>query len=124
MTLAERFHQLNLTRQMIRVIRADAMQFNQQVPGDNLRLRVLHAVDYAMSHSQDRVKTNLLFKPINQEIYRGFMIGGGEVETSFGLSIRVMKRQVRSAQTDAVNLSTQAPLQRFVRFIQRKLYAR
>ena len=78
MTLAERLDQFNLAGQMIRVVRPDAMQFIQQFLGDNLRLGVFHAVDHPVSHRPDRCETILLFEPVNQEIRRRFVIGGGE----------------------------------------------
>ena len=68
MPLAERLDQLDLTRQVIRVIRADAIEFIHQFLGDQLRCGMFHPVDHAMSHSLDRFKTFLLFEPINQEI--------------------------------------------------------
>ena len=70
MTLAERLDQFNLAGQMIRVVRADAMQFIQQFLGDQLGRGVFHAVDHAVSHSPDRFETILLFEPINQGIRR------------------------------------------------------
>jgi hypothetical protein len=105
MTLAERLDQFNLARQMIRVVRADAMQFIQQFLGDQFGLGVLHAVDHAVSHRPDRFETILLFEPINQEIRRRFVIGGGELAAVRLFPGRVMERQIRPAQADAVNLS-------------------
>ena len=81
MTLAERLDQFDLARQMIRVVRPDAMQFIQQFLSDHLGLGVFHAVDHAVSHGPDRCETVLLFEPINQEIRRRFVIGGGEAAT-------------------------------------------
>ena len=78
MTLAERLDQLNLAGQMIRVVRADAMQFIQQFLGNHLGLDVLHAMNHAMSHRPDRRKTILLFQPINQGIRSRFVIGGDD----------------------------------------------
>ena len=70
MTLAERLNQFNLARQMIRVVRADAMQFIQQFLCDNFRLGVFHPMNHAMSHAFYRFEINLLFEPVNQEIRR------------------------------------------------------
>ena len=68
MTLAERLDQLDLAGQMVRVVRADAMQFIQQFLGDQLGRGVLHAVDHTVPHSPDRFETILLFEPIDQKL--------------------------------------------------------
>ena len=70
MTLAERLDQFNLAGQMIRVVRADAMQFIQQFLGDKLGRGVFHAMNHPMSHGLDRCEIMLLFEPINQGIRR------------------------------------------------------
>ena len=61
MPLAERLDQFNLARQMIRVVRPEAMQFIQQFLGDHLRLGVFHAVDHAVSHGPDRLRSHSCF---------------------------------------------------------------
>jgi hypothetical protein len=66
----------------------------------------------------------LLFKPINQGIRRRFVIGNGETATCLWLSIQVVKRQIRPAQADAVNLSIKPSLQRFADLVERELDAR
>jgi len=55
---------------MIRVVRADAMQFIQQFLGDNLRLGMFHPMHHPMSHRFDRFEINLLFEPVDQGIRR------------------------------------------------------
>ena len=70
MTLAERLDQVKLAGHMIRVVRADAMQFIQQFRGDQFRLGMFHAVNHPMSHGPDRFEIILLFEPINQGIRR------------------------------------------------------
>ena len=124
MTLAERLDQFNLAGQMIRVVGPDAMQFIQQFLGDNLGLDVFHPMNHPVSHRPDRFKTFLLFQPINQEIRRRFVIGGGEAEAPLPFPGRIMERQIRPAQADAVNLSIKPSLQRFACLIQRELDAR
>ncbi len=53
MMLAERLDQLDFARQMVRVIRTDAMQFIQQFLGDQFGRGVLHAVYDTVSHGSD-----------------------------------------------------------------------
>ena len=113
MTLAEHLDQFNLARQMIRVVRPKAMQFIQQFLGDQFRRGVLHAVDHPVSHRPDRFETILLFQPINQETRCRFVIGGGDATAVLLIPGRVMERQIRPAQADAVNLSIKPLLQRF-----------
>jgi hypothetical protein len=67
MTLAERLDQFNLAGQMIRVVRADAMQFVQQFRGDEFRLGMLHAVNHAMADGFDRCEIRLVSSQSNQE---------------------------------------------------------
>ena len=78
MTLAECFDQFDLTGQMIRVVRADAMQLIQQWLRNHFGFGMLHAVDHTMSHGPDRFETILSLEPIQQEIRGRFVIGGGE----------------------------------------------
>ena len=60
MTLAECLDQFDLAGQMVRVVRADAMQFLQQFLSDQLGRSMLHAVDHAVSHSRTDSKPILL----------------------------------------------------------------
>ena len=121
--LAERLDQFNLAGQMIRVVRPKAMRFSQQFPGDHLGLDVFHAVDHSVSHSQDRSETILLFELINQEIRCRLVIGSGNAASVLLIPGRVVERQIRSAQADAVNLSMQLSLQRLAGLIQHELDA-
>src|SRR5208282_3209530 len=81
-------------------------------------------MDHAVSNRPDRSEMILHFEPINQEIRRRFVIGGGEVAALLLFHGRVMKRQIGPAQADAVNLSIKPSLQRFARLVQRELDAR
>ena len=99
MTLAERLDQFDLAGQMIRVVWPDAMQFIQQFLRDQLGRGVLHAVDHAVSHRLTDSKSVLLFEPINQEIRRRFVIGGGEIAAALLIRGRVIERQIRPAQS-------------------------
>jgi hypothetical protein len=81
-------------------------------------------MDHAVSHRPYQFETILLFQPINQGIRRRFVIGGGEAETPLPFPDRVIERQIRPAQADAVNLSIKPALQRFACLVQRKLDAR
>ena len=124
MTLAERLDQFDLAGQMIRVVRRDAMQFIHQLRRDLFRLGMRHAMHHSVSHGLDRSEGLLRFEPINQETRGRFVIGGGEAATGLRLSIRVVKRQIRPAQADAVNLPIKPLLQRFAHLVQRELDAR
>ena len=90
------------------------MQFIQQFLSDQLGRGVFHAVDHPVSHRPDRFETILFFEPIDQEIRCRFVIGGGEFAALLLFPGRVIERQIRPAQADAVNLSIKPSLQRFV----------
>ena len=79
MTPAKRFDQLNLARQMIRVERADAMQFIQQFLGDQLGRGMLHAVDHPVSHCLHRSEADLFFEPVEEQSRRRPVVGGSDV---------------------------------------------
>ena len=64
MALAERLDQLDLERQMIRVIRRDAVQFIEQLRRDPLRFAMRHPMHHAVSHGFDRSEHRLRFEPI------------------------------------------------------------
>jgi hypothetical protein len=123
MALAERLDQVDFAGQMIRVIRADAMQFIQQFLGNQLGRGVLHAVDDTVPHSPDRLES-ILFEPINQKIRCRFVIGGGETAAVRLMPGRVSERQTRPAQADAINLSIEPSLQWFADLVQGKPDAR
>jgi hypothetical protein len=109
---------------MIRVVRAEAMQFIQQFPGDNLWVGMFHAVDHPVSHRLDCREIRLRFEPINQEIHRRFVLGRGEIAALLLFLGRIVERQIRSAQADTVNHSMQPSLQRFFDEVERELDAR
>jgi hypothetical protein len=124
MTLTERLDQFDLAGQMILVIWTDAMQFIQQFLGDQFGRSVFHAVDDAMSHRSGRSELILLFEPINQEVYRRFVIVGSEIAPVLLMRGRVMECQIRPAQTDAVNLFIKSSPQRFANLLQCELDTR
>ena len=64
MALAECLYQLDLKRQMIRVIRRDAAQFIEQLRRDPLRFAMRHPVHDPVSHGFDRSEHPLRFEPI------------------------------------------------------------
>ena len=64
MALAERLYQLDLKRQMLRVIRRDAAQFIEQLLCNPLRCTMRHPMHYAVSHGFDRSEHLLGFEPI------------------------------------------------------------
>ena len=109
---------------MIRIVRPKAMQFIQQVPGDQLGRGVSHAMDHPVSHRPNRFKTILLFQPINQGIRRRFVIGGSEIAALRLFPGRALERQIGPAQADAVNLPRKPPLRRSAGLIHREPDAR
>jgi len=64
------------------------------------------------------------FEPINQGIRCRLVIGGGDAAAVLLIPGRVIERQIRTAQADAVNLSQKPSLQRFASLVQRELDAR
>src|SRR6185437_13143766 len=103
--LLERLDQFNLTWQMVGVVGCDAMQFTQQLRRDGFWLGVLHAVDEAMAYASGRLEIWLFREPVQQELDRGLVIGGGKIASLSLFRSRVIERQVRPVQTNAVNLS-------------------
>src|ERR1035441_5712660 len=65
-----------------------------------------------------------LFKPINQEIRGRFVVGGGEFAAPLLFHRRVIERQARPVQADAVNLSIKPSLKRFFEMVEREPDAR
>jgi hypothetical protein len=108
---------------MIRVVRADVMQFIQQLFCDYLRLGMFHAMNHPMSHRFDRRELWSGFEPVYQGICRRFVICGGKFATSLWFAIGVVKRQISPAQADAVNLSMKPTFQWFANVVERKLDA-
>jgi hypothetical protein len=84
----------------------------------------LHAVDHAVSHRPDRSETILFFEPINQRIRCRLVIGGGDAATVLLILGRVVERQIRPAQANAVNPSIKPSFGRFACLVQRELDAR
>ena len=78
MPLAERLDQLDLARQVIGVIRRDAVQFREQLRRDPLRFGMLHAVHHAVSHGLDRREDRLRLEPVQQNTHRRAVVGGGK----------------------------------------------
>ena len=64
MALAERLYQLDFKRQVLWVIRRDAVQFSEQLRRDPLRFGMLHPMHHALSHGFDRSEHLLRFEPI------------------------------------------------------------
>jgi len=65
MTLEKCLDQPDLAWQMIRRIRHCAMQFGDNFRRDPRRLRVRHAMDYAVSHGSDRRELLPRFEPVH-----------------------------------------------------------
>jgi hypothetical protein len=108
MTMAECFYQFNLARQMIRIVRTDAMEFIQQVFGNDLRRDVFHPMNHPMSHRFDRRKIRSGFKPVYQEISSRSVIGSGKFAALRPFLRRFIERQICPAQADAVNFSVES----------------
>ena len=64
MASAKCLYQLDLERQMLRVIRRDAVQFIEQLRCDPLRFAMRHAMHHPVSHGFDRSEHLLRLEPI------------------------------------------------------------
>ena len=89
---------------MLRKISGDVMQFVQQFLGYELRLNVFHAVDNPMSHSRDRLKRLLCFKPVQQKFHCSAVIRGVDSARVIERILRVVDHQIGACQSDAINL--------------------
>ncbi len=119
-TLAEGLDQFDLAGQVIRIARADAVQFVEQFLGDQLRRGVLHALDDTVSHGADRGKATLLFEPVNQEIRRRFVIRKHQARVIQRSAGQATEGQISPAEADSINCSEKTSLKRFSRRVQRK----
>ena len=124
MALTECLDQLDLAGQMVRVVGSDAMQFVEQFSRDALGLGVVHAVDHPVSHCQHVRETGSLFEESDQDARCRPVIGGLDVAAALFLPRRVVKRQIRAGQADAVNLPVKTSLQRCAGPVQAELDAR
>ena len=74
---SERLDQLDFTGQVIRVVRADLMQFLDQLGRDTFGLMVASpAMNDSMSDSGDLRETDLAFEPIDQQADGRFLVWG------------------------------------------------
>jgi hypothetical protein len=119
-TPAERLDQLDLAGQMVRIARADAMQFIQQFLGDQLRRGMLHALDDAVSYGPDRGEATLLFEPVNQKIRRRFVIRKRQARVVPRSAGQATERQIGPAQADSVNGPKKPSPKRFNSLVQSK----
>ena len=78
MALPERLDQPDLARQVLGVIRRDAVQFREQLRRDPLRFGMRHAVHHAVSHGLDRREDRLRLEPVQQNAHRRAVVGGGK----------------------------------------------
>ena len=124
MALAEDFDQFDLGGQMIRIVRADAMQLVQQFLRDALGLGKVHAVDHPVSHGLHRFETYLLFQVIDQDRRRGTVIPAIDEAAVRQVGSQIPACQVPAGQADAVHFSRERPPQCAGCFKQRELDAR
>src|SRR5437763_285767 len=115
-----RLNQPDLSRQVIGVIRHDAVQFREQLRCDPLRFRMLHSLHYTVSCSADRREDRLRLKPVQQKTHRRAVVGGSEAAGRLRFSSRILDDQSRAAQTDAIDLSVETPPRRFSCLIDRE----
>ena len=113
MALAECLYQLDLKRQMVRVIRRDAVQFIKQLWSDPLRLAMRHPMYHPVSYGFDRSERLLRFEPIQQTADGRTTIAGVDGATILRLSGSILEGQIRAAQTDTIHFPIQQPSRRF-----------
>ena len=101
--LAEALDHFNFARQMIRVVRPDAVQFVQKFLRDALRLGVLHTVHHAMSNRLYGCQADFLFEPIDQECRPGAVIGSLNSLSVPVIPSWVVEGQVSTGEADAVH---------------------
>ena len=109
MALAKCLYQLDLKRQMVRVIRRDAVQFIKQLRSDPLRFAVRHPMYHPVSYGFDRSECLLLFEPIQQKTD-----GRMAIARFYGVNIlrflsSILEGQIRTAQTDTIHFPIQQP---------------
>ena len=94
----ERLDQPDLAWQVIGIIRRDPVQFREQLRRDPLRFGMLHAVDYAVSHSFYQPEDRLRLKPVEQKFHRRAVVGSGQAAGDLRFSSRIFDGQIRAAQ--------------------------
>lgn len=112
-TLAERFEESDLLRQMVRIVWADATQFIEQFLCYQRRFGVLHSVDHAMAHSTHGIETNVRFKPIEEGVRRREMIGVVNVAAAIPARVRIVECQAGAGLADSIDVSIEPSLQPF-----------
>lgn len=70
-----------------------------------LRLRVLHSVNHAVSNPVDEIEVDQLFQPVNQGVRGRRMSGERKVDTAPPVPGRIGEGQSRARRTQTVNLS-------------------
>jgi hypothetical protein len=73
---------------------------------------VHHAVSHGFNQSEDRHR----FKPVQQKTHRRAVVGGSKAE-NLRFSIRIIDDQIRTAQTNAIDLPPEQPPRRFARLV-------
>src|ERR1019366_1363167 len=124
MALAERLYQLDLERQMLRVVRRDAMQFLEQLRSDPLRLRMPHAVYHAVSRRLHCGGDARLFEPVDQHTRGAAMVAGFDPTTLRSCAGRVVDGERRAGKPDALDPSAYVSQKRFGKIVKRELDAR
>src|SRR5450432_2512012 len=120
MTLLERLDQRDLARQVLGVIRRNAAQFREQLRRDALRGGMLHAMHDAMPYRLDQREGRECLEQVQQEIRCRTMVGGSKAARGLRFCSWIVDDQIRTAQTDAIDLSIELPAQRLARLVGRK----
>ena len=107
--LIDQFNHIDLGRQMLRRIGADTAQFPKNFLRDLMRFTIPGATVYdAVAYCRNRRKTDLLGKPVEQEICRRTMIELTDAAITLLLPGGVIESEMGSLQADAVDLAAQS----------------
>ena len=93
MSLTEGLDQADFARQMIRIVRRDAVQFREQLRRDQLWFRMMHAMHHTVSHRLDRGEDRLLSKPSQQKLHSSAVVGGSEAMDKRSRCRRIINQQ-------------------------------
>jgi hypothetical protein len=105
--LADRLDQLDLARQVVRIVRDRPAQFPHQRRTDPLRRGVLHPVHHPVADRPQPGKARPGFEPVHEPRRGRAVIGGRQRPSGRELLGRLFDDQLRALQADPVDLSQQ-----------------
>src|ERR1019366_10130250 len=124
MVLMEHLHELNARGHVLGVVWTDPVQLCQQLRSDAFGLVQFEpAVDDTMANPGHLRETDMMIKPVNQELPRGAVIGCAN-DTGSGLAGAVMDAERGVGQADTLDLPGKQPRGRRVCPIEGELDAR